>query len=151
MNDKEDARKNVQWIEEDNCYIFECPNCAIPIQVLKDQVNCQIFRHGQLKNTYTIRFLNSLTMKRVNLKDIDFSGNNLTVGTTVMAKENSEVEHTSGKVVAVHEGGQIPPHTSELICNKLIADNLIWGCGKPFRLLLNTDGQAEYAVKCGYI
>ena len=150
MNDKKEVKKNVQWVKEDNCYIFECPTCEIPVQVLRDQVNCQIFRHGQMKNTYTIRFLNNLT-KRVNLNDIVFSGNNLAVGATVMARENPEVEHASGKVVAVHEGRQIPPHTSELICNKLIADNLIWGCGKPFRLLLNTDGHAEYAVKCGYI
>lgn len=35
---------------EDNYYWFLCPHCAKMIQVLKNQVNCKIFRCGVYKN-----------------------------------------------------------------------------------------------------
>ena len=28
----------------------------------------------------------------------------------------------------------IPPHSSEDECRRLVAENKVWGCGKPFRL-----------------
>lgn len=41
------TRKEVSY--SDNLYTFECPHCSLPIQVEKQQVNCQIFVHGQFK------------------------------------------------------------------------------------------------------
>ena len=43
--------KNITYIKEDNAYIFNCPHCNQLIQVLKNQINCKIFRHGYYKNT----------------------------------------------------------------------------------------------------
>jgi hypothetical protein len=32
-------------------------------------------------------------------------------------------------------GKQIPPHSSKEVCDKLILENSIWGCGKPFKMV----------------
>ena len=40
----------IQNINEEY-YIFDCPHCDATIQVMCDQVNCQIFRHGVIKNS----------------------------------------------------------------------------------------------------
>lgn len=45
---------------------------------------------------------------------------------------------------------QIEPHLPKPNCDKLAKEGLIYGCGKPFKLVLN--GEKEYiAVKCDYI
>jgi hypothetical protein len=42
---------------------------------------------------------------------------------------------------------QIPPHTSKSLCMEMIEKNLIYGCGKPFKLYLT-----ELKVKiCDYV
>jgi len=41
----------VLFVPEDACYVFECPHCGVIVQVLKNEVNCQIFRHAVLKST----------------------------------------------------------------------------------------------------
>lgn len=44
---------------------------------------------------------------------------------------------------------QIDPHAPKKLCDKLIRKNLIYGCGKPFRLVIIDDKyQAEI---CEYI
>ncbi|XWV24494.1 hypothetical protein QJ856_gp0052 [Tupanvirus deep ocean] len=44
---------------------------------------------------------------------------------------------------------QIPPHADEKYCKKLIKRDLIYGCGKPFKLV-HENGELK-AIKCGYI
>jgi len=34
-----------------NYYLFKCPHCNIDIQVMKNEVNCTIFRCGILKDS----------------------------------------------------------------------------------------------------
>jgi hypothetical protein len=34
---------------------------------------------------------------------------------------------------------QIPPHESENVCENLIQNNLIYGCGKPFKIYKKED------------
>jgi len=46
---------------------------------------------------------------------------------------------------------QIDPHTPKNICDKLSADNAIFGCGKPFTVLYNTTVGAWRAEICDYI
>lgn len=41
---------------------------------------------------------------------------------------------------------QIPPHASKNVCDKLVSENKIYGCGKPFRI-----GKDGIASKCDYI
>ena len=56
-------------------------------------------------------------------------------------------------------GLQIDPHTPKLECDRLLHEDLIWGCGKPFRLELELEqnraqDQIEktyHATKCEYI
>lgn len=73
--------------------IFKCPYCDTYIEVCKNEINCNIFRHGAWKNN----------------------------------------------------GIGIPPHSSEININKWLIDDMIYGCGKPFKLI---NGEA---VKIGYI
>lgn len=47
---------------------------------------------------------------------------------------------------AVYKSGeQVDPHMEKSLCMKLVKENKIFGCGKPFRLINNT------AVACDYI
>jgi len=44
----------------------------------------------------------------------------------------------------------IPPHASKSECDRMTEENLIVGCGKPFRVITQEDG-TELAVICDYI
>lgn len=44
---------------------------------------------------------------------------------------------------------QMNPHSSEEICNKVVQEDLIYGCGKPFQIVQE---KGQYIVKiCDYI
>jgi len=45
-------------------------------------------------------------------------------------------------------GIQINPHTSKNECDYLSTNNLIFGCGKPFKFFQDTSG--DYVDVCGY-
>jgi len=45
---------------------------------------------------------------------------------------------------------QIDPHLSEENCNILIKNDLIYGCGKPFQIIIQDDG-TWIVQKCDYI
>ena len=92
-------RKQVEYIQEDNSYIFECPHCNILIQVLKQDVNCKIFRHGVFKNTR---------------------------------------QH-------------VDPHLSKELCDRLKSQDLVYGCCKPFKLIIDANSVVKYAQECAYI
>ena len=62
-------------------YIFDCPHCQQPVQVPRNGINCQIFRHGAFKSNPDI---------------------------------------------------QIPPHAPQDVCERLVQEGHIYGCGKPF-------------------
>lgn len=47
-------------------------------------------------------------------------------------------------------GEQIPPHTSQSECEQLVQKEIIYGCGKPFRIVYDSDRKIA-AVKCDYI
>ena len=40
---------------------------------------------------------------------------------------------------------QVNPHLDKEGCDELVRLGLIWGCGKPFKIVNNV------AIKCGYI
>ena len=45
---------------------------------------------------------------------------------------------------------QISPHATKDVCCRLLENNLIFGCGKPFRVVKNN--QNEYiAIVCDYV
>jgi hypothetical protein len=48
-----------------------------------------------------------------------------------------------------HNGEQVPPHAPKEECDRLVAQNLIIGCGKPFRI--EGHGPTAVAVLCEYI
>ena len=50
----------------------------------------------------------------------------------------------------IKNGQQIDPHTKKEICDFLAKEGYIYGCGKPFRLIIDKDEQF-YALKCDYI
>lgn len=49
----------------------------------------------------------------------------------------------------IKTGKQIDPHLCKEICDYLIKKNLIYGCGKPFRII-NNNGKLETEI-CDYI
>jgi hypothetical protein len=77
--------------------IIFCPHCKE--QVLIEQLNCCIFRHGIKKNNF----------------------------------EN------------------INPHASKEECDYLINNNLIYGCGKPFKVIEDNITKKYIAIICDYI
>ena len=46
--------------------------------------------------------------------------------------------------------GQMDPHTPKVECDRLVSEGLIWGCGKPFRVVYSQEGE-PYASVCDYI
>ena len=46
-------------------------------------------------------------------------------------------------------GQQIPPHLDKVECDKLISEQRIYGCGKPFKII--TENDEHRAEKCDYI
>jgi hypothetical protein len=48
-----------------------------------------------------------------------------------------------------NNGKQIDPHASKKICDLYLKNNLIYGCGKPFRIIDN-NGTLETEI-CDYI
>jgi len=51
---------------------------------------------------------------------------------------------------------QIPPHLPKLECDRLFSENLIYGCGKPFQVIVkvasnDTDTDKITPVICDYI
>ena len=89
--------KEILYVPDDNTYVFECPHCECYVQVLRNEINCQIFRHGIIKDT--------------------------------------------------KQG--IPPHAPKELCDYLLANSLIDGCGKPFRLSFKDN--VGYVEVCDYI
>ena len=45
----------------------------------------------------------------------------------------------------------INPHLSKSECDRLAEEDLIYGCGKPFRLLRNTENEIYKVEICNYI
>lgn len=53
--------------------------------------------------------------------------------------------------VYINSNKQINPHTSQDICEQLIKDKLILGCGKPFRIIVgNCDDDKITTEICDY-
>ena len=48
-------------------------------------------------------------------------------------------------------GVQMDPHTNEEECNRLFLSGLIYGCGKPFKLVKSTTHETYIVEVCGYI
>lgn len=51
--------------------------------------------------------------------------------------------------IIIQTGEQIPPHSSKNICDELLANKLIYGCGKPFQIIM--DNKEIIIQKCDYI
>jgi hypothetical protein len=47
-------------------------------------------------------------------------------------------------------GQQINPHSSKSDCDRFVETNIIYGCGKPFRVVKNNEGILEAHI-CDYI
>lgn len=49
-----------------------------------------------------------------------------------------------------HNHQQIPPHAPKEECEHFISQNLIYGCGQPFRIRLDVNGQPIVEI-CDWI
>lgn len=74
----------------------KCPHCGEFIII--EQINCAIFRHGVLKNSFE----------------------------------------------------QMNPHLPKTLCDDLKQKDLIYGCGKPFKIILTNDNK-WVSIECDYI
>lgn len=45
---------------------------------------------------------------------------------------------------------QINPHTDKKECDRLVSEDLIFGCGKPFKFFITLE-EGKYVDKCDYI
>lgn len=54
-NINDDAKQSPKILYDKNSqsYTFQCPHCNILLQVMKNQINCKIFRHAIYKSNYT--------------------------------------------------------------------------------------------------
>ena len=50
----------------------------------------------------------------------------------------------------IKTGKQINPHTNKQKCDKLIKENLIYGCVKPFKITKSNDDKLKIEI-CDYI
>ena len=48
-------------------------------------------------------------------------------------------------------GQQVDPHASKDKCELLIVEDLVYGCCKPFKLIIGSDGCVSTAEKCEWI
>ena len=46
---------------------------------------------------------------------------------------------------------QIDPHLNKEKCDRLFKEGLIYGCGKPFKLLMDEEENKFWTEKCDYI
>lgn len=53
--------------------------------------------------------------------------------------------------VLISTGEQVNPHASKEECDRLVENNLVNGCCRPFKLFLDSSGIVKYADKCEYI
>jgi len=57
--------------------------------------------------------------------------------------------------VLIKNGQQINPHASKELCDFYVKKDLIFGCGKPFQIILNENSKDEddkfVAIICDYI
>ena len=44
---------------------------------------------------------------------------------------------------------QMDPHAKKELCDESVDKNLIWGCGRPFKLIIKNN--KFFTEKCGYI
>lgn len=77
--------------------IVKCPHCESYVTVLKNEINCAIFRHAIFKDTFI----------------------------------------------------PIDPHSTLQECEKLLSENKIFGCAKPFQIKFINN--IAIAFKCEYI
>ena len=50
----------------------------------------------------------------------------------------------------IHNGEQIPPHSPKEICDSLVETKQIYGCGKPFIIIVLESGEWKVEI-CEYI
>ena len=46
---------------------------------------------------------------------------------------------------------QIDPHTPKEECDRLVLEDLVYGCAKPFQLVKQADNESFVVQECGYI
>ena len=51
--------------------------------------------------------------------------------------------------VFIENGEQINPHSSQQLCDEYVKNKLIYGCGRPFRII--NEGSIYKALVCEYI
>jgi hypothetical protein len=52
--------------------------------------------------------------------------------------------------IFITNGQQMNPHETKEVCEYFVANKMIYGCGKPFRIISATNGSLV-AIVCGYI
>lgn len=50
----------------------------------------------------------------------------------------------------IDNGQQVNPHATKEVCDYFVANDMIYGCGKPFRIIKGEDG-IFVAIICEYI
>ena len=51
----------------------------------------------------------------------------------------------------INNGQQVNPHATKEVCDYFVVNNMIYGCGKPFRVIKKEDDETFVAIICEYI
>jgi len=123
-------------IDSENSYIFPCPHCGHLTQVLKTQINCQIFRHGSYfrtlpftSNTYTYEFRQhciNILINHLNQRTPDI------------------IMGYVGELPQYIPTEPINPHMPKHQCDQLVLEGKVLGCAKPFRFSGNSVDKCDY-------
>ena len=123
-------------------YVFACPHCGDLTQVLKNQVNCKIFRHA----THFVTLPSTPhTFSR------EYRENVAEIFDTLLfpGHVTEEILTYTGELPKYIPTEPVNPHLPKSMCDALVAEGKILGCAKPFRLVFTPQG--NYAEICDYI
>jgi hypothetical protein len=51
----------------------------------------------------------------------------------------------------INNGHQVDPHATKEVCDYFVSNNMIYGCGKPFRIINSEQDGTFVAIVCNYI
>lgn len=124
-------------IDDGDHILFNCPHCHELTQVLKSQINCQIFRHAvyfqtlpPTEHTYTPEYRENVASYFDSI--------------LIPGKVTDMILNYVGSTTGYIPTEPINPHMPKEQCDELVKQGKVLGCAKPFRLIGNHVDICDY-------
>lgn len=137
-----DTKQPVFDDEEAGVFIFACPHCREITQVLKNQINCQIFRHA---SHFVWLPWTPHTFSHEYREDVAKIFDQL----LIPGKATDIILTYVGELPKYVPTTQVNPHLSKAMCDDLVARGLVLGCAKPYYFHFSPQG--NFVDVCDYI